>query len=117
MYICLYCNNNSNNLTGGVDYDSGPYSVTFPAGVTSVSFNILVHDNQKYEENKNFTLIISNDSLPSGVVIGNASKVTLIIRNDDSKLLCNNTYMYYMIKFTDYMHMYNIRIIASRISK
>ena len=109
VYFCLYYNNNSNNLTGGVDYDSGPYTITFPAGATSVSLNILVYDNQKYEENKNFTLIVSNDSLPHGVVVGKPSQVTLIIRNDDSKLLCNNIYIGLNLP-TIYIYIYILEI-------
>ena len=71
--------------TGGVDYYSGPYNVTFPAGVTSVSFNISIYDDDVLEDNENFSLAINIDSLPYGVIIGSPSTVLMIIRNDDSK--------------------------------
>lgn len=63
------------------DY-SGLYNVTFPAGVTSVPFNISIYD---IEDNENFTLIINTDSLPGGIIAGSPNKVTVIMRNDDSK--------------------------------
>ena len=65
-----------------MDYDFGPYNVTFPAGVTTVSFNISIIDDYILEDNENFTLIINTDSLPDGVITGNPSRVTMIIIND-----------------------------------
>ena len=59
--------------------------VTFPAGVTRISFNIPVIDNDKYEDNKEFVLIISASLLPSGVIAGSPSRATMIIRNNDRK--------------------------------
>ena len=76
----------SNNVTGGDDYDSGPYNVTFPAGVTSVSFNVPIIDDDVLEENENFKLVIGN-SLPrrtSGR--RKRGQATVTILNTDSKL-------------------------------
>ena len=70
---------------GGIDYNSGPYNITFPAGVTVVSFNISIHDDDVLEDRENFTLTINSDSLPDGITTDSPSKVTVIIRNDDSK--------------------------------
>ena len=66
-------------------YISGPYSVTFLAGVTSVPFNISINDDNVFEENENFTLTI-NSSLPTGVMIGNPGQATVTIVDNDSKL-------------------------------
>ena len=73
------------SLIGGIDYVSGPYNVTFPAGVTSISFNVLIYDDDLLEDNENFTLAINTDSLPDGITIDDPSTVIMIIRNDDSK--------------------------------
>ena len=43
-----------------MDYTSGPYSVTFPAGVTSVPFSISINEENILEENENFTLTINS---------------------------------------------------------
>ena len=72
-------------LIGGIDYESGPYDVIFPAGVTSMSFNILIYDDDLLEDNENFTLTIKAESLPVGISISSPSTVIMIIRNDDSK--------------------------------
>ena len=68
-----------------MDYTSGPYSVTFPAGVTSTPFNISMNDDNIFEENENFTLTI-NSSLPTGVMVGNSGQATVIIVDNDRKL-------------------------------
>ena len=68
-----------------MDYTSGPYSVTFPAGVTSVPFNISINDDNIFEENENFTLTI-NSSLPTGVMVGNPGQATVTIVDNDRKL-------------------------------
>ena len=68
-----------------MDYTSGPYSVTFPAGVMRVPFNILINDDNIFEDNENFTLTV-NSSLPTGVMVGYPAEATLTIVNDDCKL-------------------------------
>ena len=70
-----------------MDYTSGPYSVTVPAGVTSFSFNISINNDNIFENNENFRLIIS-PLAPPGVMIGNPAQATVIIVNNNSgKLL------------------------------
>ena len=69
-----------------MDYISGPYTVTFPAGVMSVPFNIPINDDNILEDNENFTLTI-NSSLPIGVMVGNLSQATVTIVDNDCKLL------------------------------
>ena len=84
-------------IIGGDDYPSGPYEVTFPAGVTSMSFNISVNDDDIYEDDENFILTINIDSLPDGIITGSPSAVIMIIRDDDSKCIhmyvCECTYV------------------------
>ena len=68
---------------GGVDYTSGPYSVTFTAGTTTASFDVVIIDNDAYRGNVYFYIAIDALSLPSNVVAGNQSSVIII--DDDSK--------------------------------
>ena len=69
-----------------MDYISGPYTVTFPAGVMSVPFNIPINDDNILENNENFTLTI-NSSLLIGVMVDNLSRATVTIVDNDCKLL------------------------------
>ena len=68
---------------GGVDYDSGPFDITFPAGETLAIFNVSIIDDNIMEGNENFTLSINSSSLPNGVAIGDPGHTTVIIIDDD----------------------------------
>ena len=72
-------------VTGGVDYDSGPYTVRFPAGVTSVLINISIINDFIMERNESLDLTINSSSLPSDVAIANPHKATVTIVDDDGK--------------------------------
>ena len=76
----------SNNVTGGgVDYDSGPYTVTFTAGQTSTSFNVSINDDNILENTEMFTLDINPSTLPNRVTVGNPGEATVTIMDTDSK--------------------------------
>ena len=66
---------------GNVNYIPGPYTITFPAGVTSVSFNIslLESDGESLSEFKLY-MVYSNETM-----IGKYSQVVVaIIHNNGS---------------------------------
>ena len=66
-------------VTGvGVDYDFGPYSVTFPAGATSVPFDVLINYDNVLEKNETFRLIIEK-SLHNGINRGRDNHRTVVI--------------------------------------
>ena len=70
---------------GGVDYVSGPYTVTFPAGQTRATFNVPITDDNISEGNENFILTINSSSLPTGVTVGDPGQATVTIVDDDGK--------------------------------
>ena len=72
------------NATGS-DYNAGPYSVTFPAGETRRSFNVTITDDTVVEGNEKFFLSIDQSLLPSNVSIGNHSRTTVTILDNDCK--------------------------------
>ena len=73
-----------------MDYDSGPYTVTFPAGVTMVSFNVPINDDKISEDVENFMLTINQTSLPTDVSQHTASKATVsIVDNERKYKICN----------------------------
>ena len=73
------------NLTGGVDYTSGPYIVTFHAGVTRVSFVVVVTNDNVLEGDEKFSLVIDPSSLPTSVTTSSPAQATVTIYDDDGK--------------------------------
>ena len=49
----------------GNDYSNGPYNVTFPAGKTSATFDVQLYDDNVFEKNETFKLIIDQRSFSS----------------------------------------------------
>ena len=68
-----------------MDYTSGPYTVTFPAGQTNATFNIPINDDDILEGDENFMLTIISSSLPIGITHGTPCEATVTIMNDDGK--------------------------------
>ena len=69
----------------GVDYKSGPYSVTFPAGQINATFNVSIMDDDISEGNEYFNLSIDLSSLPIEVNTSNPAEVLVTIVDDESK--------------------------------
>jgi len=69
----------------GIDYVSGPYSVTIPAGMIRASFNVSVVYDIILETDENFILTIISSSQPSHVIIKDPTQATVIIMDDDGK--------------------------------
>ena len=70
----------------GVDYDSGPYTITFPAGVTHVSFDVPITNDIVLENDEEFNFIINLSSLPTGISDSHPSLVTVTIVDDDGEM-------------------------------
>ena len=68
-----------------MDYDSGPYTVTIPAGQTTATFNVPINDDMILEIDEDFMLTIDGPSLPTGVTRGNPDEATVTIVDDDRK--------------------------------
>ena len=69
----------------GVDYNSGPYSVQFNVGVTRVSFNVSINNDNILEEDEIFTLNINSSSLTNRITIGDHSQTTVTILDNDGE--------------------------------
>ena len=74
------------HVTGGVDFKSGPYNVTFSNDMTSVSFDVPIIDDSIFEGDEDFILSINQPSLPSDAVVGESATVT-ILDDDDRKYM------------------------------
>ena len=70
---------------GGEDYDSGPYSVKFNAGMTEVTLNVSIVDDDILERNEKFNLTVNVSSLPNTVSVGDHGQATVTIMDNDGK--------------------------------
>ena len=71
-----------NFIIGGDDYNSGPYNITFSAGMTTSSLDIMINDDSLFEDNESFSLTI--DSVPSNITIGDPHEATVTIVDNES---------------------------------
>ena len=71
------------HVTGGEDYVSGPYTVTIPANMTTMSFDIRIINDTMNEDNQNFIVTIDSASLPVGFLVSDPYQATVTIVNDD----------------------------------
>ena len=81
MYVYVTCY----VCVGGGNYSSVTYSVMFIAGVTAVSFDVLITDNNILESNMNFSIAIDPSSLPNRVTVDNPDQASVTIIDDDGK--------------------------------
>lgn len=74
-------------LTGNVDYASGPYSVTFPAGTSNTSFSVFITDDNVTENAEAFLLNLNPISLSNTLVFGDRGGAVVTIKDDDCKFI------------------------------
>lgn len=82
MYYYKFCCNPTDNT----DYNPGPYTVTFIAGMTRASFNITINDDNVVEGNESFTLSIDSFSPIGSATVGSPFQATVTIYDDDCEL-------------------------------
>ena len=69
-----------------MDYTSGPYTVIFPAGQTTATFDVPINDDDILESNEDFMLMI-DPLTPIDVTVGSPDEATVTIVDDDCKLV------------------------------
>ena len=84
------------------DYNAGPYSVTFVAGQTDASFDVMISDDM-LERDESFMLKIDESSLSLDTVTidTNNDEATVTIMNDGSKL-CSGIGKYLKVGILSY---------------
>ena len=70
-------------IGGGVDYSFVQQTPRIPANSKGVVLSISIKDDDLFEANEMFNLAINHSSLPSGVVAGRMSPVTVIIIDNE----------------------------------
>ena len=76
-----------------MDYTSGPYTVTFPAGSTTATFDVPINDDNILDGDEDFILTIDQTSLPTGVTRGSLGEATVTIVDDDGKKIIINYFL------------------------
>ena len=84
------------NVTGGADYNSGPYTVIFPIGSTNASFDIIINLDTLLEGDEKFN--VSVDSFTSGHIVGNPGVATITIIDTTSKYLRMYTVSHFVFR-------------------
>ena len=77
---------------GGVDYNSGPYTVTFPIRSANASFDITIIDDNVFEFDEMFSISIT--SITNGHIVGTPAVATVTIIDTTSKCVHNLIFMY-----------------------
>ena len=80
LYILLY-------VGEGIDYNSGPYNVSFPIGSVVVLFDILINNDNVFERNERFNVHIN--SVTNGHIVGVPETARVTIMDNDSKYFIN----------------------------
>ena len=89
-----------NIVTGNVDYQRRPFSLTFSASVNSIPVVVgLINDNM-FEGSENFTLSIDSSKLPNYVMVAQPSEVVVVI-TDDNDGRCISYALYSHVFSTD----------------
>ena len=70
-------------ITEGKDYNTDSRFVTFPPGVTHVSFNVTIINDYEVEENEDFQLVILLQQSNKRIMSGRHRRVRVIIMDDD----------------------------------
>ena len=81
----MYHFSNTYIIIEGDDYEPGPFRVTIPAGEISVPFNISIIDDNVFEGDESFNLII-NSSYPICGVLSDCILTVTIVDNDGELL-------------------------------
>ena len=66
-----------------MDYTSGPYTVTFPAGITMIAFDVPINDDMIFEVDENFMLTINGTSLATGITCTTPGQATVTIAGNE----------------------------------
>ena len=68
---------------GECDYDPGPYHVTLPAGQIEVPFNASINDDDVFESDETFQLVVNHRTLPNRISLAEPYSSTVTIMDDE----------------------------------
>ena len=65
------------------DYDCGPHLIKIPANNTKAMFNVTIYDDDLFETDEYFMLIINEDALPNFIELGYPYNSTVTIKDGE----------------------------------
>ena len=71
------------HLTGGADYETGPYTVTFTAGELYATLIVSTIDDNTTELSEYFSATITSTDQPSAADIGSSNMTFITIEDND----------------------------------
>ena len=86
--MCAFCTNILTYIfynAGECDYDPGPYHVTLPAGQIEVPFNASINDDDVFENNEIFQLVVNQRILPNRISRAEPYSSTVTIMDDEKR--------------------------------
>ena len=72
-------------FTEELDFIFGQRNISFPAGVTRITFNVTIIEDNILEHNESFSVSVDPLTLPNRVTIGTSNHTTITIIDNDSK--------------------------------
>ena len=72
-------------ITGRCDYEDGPYDVTIPIGVTTFKYSIPILDDDVYEINETFSVVIASSNHPQITISRTDNTADVTIINDEER--------------------------------
>ena len=82
-YPHIWVKSSTFHLTGGVDYESGPYTVTFTAGQQYAALIVSTMDDNTTELSEYFSVMISSTDQPRAAEIGSPNMTFITIEDND----------------------------------
>ena len=76
------------------DYKTGPFSISIPAGKEEESFNVPIKDDDVYESDESFELVINRVRLPSRISRAHKYTSTVTILNNEKCKYYVSLYIY-----------------------
>ena len=80
LHIYIYT---SATVTGGDDFEPGPYTVSFSPGQPSATLTVLIVDDITTELSEVFMVVISSTDPPSAAAIGSPNMAFITIEDND----------------------------------
>ena len=71
------------HLTGGADYETGPYTVTFTAGQLYATLMVSTMDDSTTELSEYFSVTITSTDQPGAAEIGSPNMTFITIEDND----------------------------------
>ena len=82
-YPHIWVKSSTFHLTGGADYETGSYTVSFTAGQLYATLMVSTMDDNTTELSEYFSVMISSTDQPSAVEIGSPNMAFITIEDND----------------------------------